>query len=77
MHMMPPKPELQIIKLSDEFGQYQILITCDCGHTRRCYPRTLAAIAGWDANLNDVIKRLRCSKCGERKCEAKITRSVK
>jgi hypothetical protein len=75
--MMPPKPPLKIEKLSDEFGQYQILLTCDCGHTRRCYPRTFAAIAGWDANLKDVIKRLRCSKCGERKCEAKATRSVK
>jgi hypothetical protein len=63
--------DLHIEKLSDEFGQYELLLTCKCGHTRRVYPRTLAGIAGWDARLIDVVKRLRCSKCGRRGCEAK------
>jgi hypothetical protein len=62
---------LHIEKLSDEFGQFQILLTCKCGHTRRVYPQTLAAIAGWDARLVDVVKRMRCTKCSSRKCEAK------
>jgi hypothetical protein len=61
-----------IDKLSDEFGQYEILLTCKCGHTRRVFPRTLAAIAGWDARFVDVVKRLRCSKSGKRECEAKV-----
>jgi hypothetical protein len=54
--------DLKVDKLADEFGQYLILIECRCGHTRRCHPSTLAAIAGWDARLVDIVKRLRCSK---------------
>ena len=69
--------ELQIDKLSDEFGQYEILLTCKCGHTRRVYPRTLAGIAGWDARLVDVVKRLRCSKCGKRQCSASVRHETK
>lgn len=70
MYSLPMRP-LQIERLSDEFGQYEILLTCACGHTRRCHPKTLATIAGWDAKLADVVKRLRCSKCSERKCSAR------
>jgi hypothetical protein len=62
---------VKIVKLSDEFGQYLVLVECRCGHSRRCYPQTLAAIAGWDARLDDVVKRMRCSKCNERKCTAR------
>jgi hypothetical protein len=63
--------DLKINKLSDEFGQYLIFIECSCGHSRRCHPQTLAAIAGWDARLNDVVKRMRCSKCNQKKCTAR------
>jgi len=68
--------DLKIDKLSDEFEQYQILLTCACGHTRRCYPNTLASFAGWDAKLADVVKRLRCAKCGEKKCIARAMREI-
>jgi len=70
--------DLKIDKLSDEFGQYVILLTCACGHTRRCYPRTLAAFAvgGWDAKLTEVVKRMRCTKCREKKCTAKVMRET-
>jgi hypothetical protein len=68
--------DLKIDKLSDEFGQYTILLSCACGHTRRCYPNTLAAFAGWDAKLNDVVKQMRCTKCRERKCTAKAMRET-
>ena len=67
---------LKIDKLSDEFGQYQILLTCACGHTRRCYPKTLASFAGWDVKLADVVKRMRCTKCGKRTCTARATREI-
>jgi hypothetical protein len=67
---------LKIETVSDEFGQYAIFIECPCGHTLRCYPATIAAFAGWDANLSDVVRRLRCSKCGEKKCTAKGMREV-
>jgi hypothetical protein len=63
--------DLKIDKLSDEFGQYLVFIECACGHTRRCHPQTLARIAGWDALLADVVKRMRCSKCDGKKCTAR------
>jgi hypothetical protein len=69
--------DLQIIKLADAFGQYEILLTCACGHTRRCAPRALAALTSWDSKLADVVRRLRCSKCGERKCKARTYEMIK
>jgi hypothetical protein len=54
--------DLKITKLSDEFGQYLIYLRCECGHIRRCHPHTLAAFAGWDARLDDVVRRLRCQR---------------
>jgi hypothetical protein len=69
--------DLKIIKLSDEFGQYVLLLTCTaCNHTRRAYPASLAAFAGWEAKLDDVVKRMRCTKCRERKCVARAMREV-
>jgi hypothetical protein len=67
---------LIVDKLSDHFGQYVILLTCSCGHTRRCYPNTLAAFAGWDAKLSDVVKRMRCTKCKEKKCTVRAMREI-
>jgi hypothetical protein len=64
--------DIKIDKLSDEFGQYVILLRCECGHIRRCHPHTLAAFAGWDARLEDVARRMRCTKCHARKCTAKV-----
>jgi hypothetical protein len=60
--MMPPRPPLTVVKLSDHFGKYGLLLKCECecGHTRTAQPQTLAALAGWDAPLADVVKRLRC-----------------
>jgi hypothetical protein len=72
-----PVKDLKIDKLSDEFGQYEILLTCKaCGHTRRCYPHTIAAFATWEARLADVVKRMRCTKCRERQCTARAMRET-
>src|ERR1700728_2687097 len=68
---------LKIDKLSDHFGQYGIFLRCSCGHWRECYPNTLAAIAGWDARLADVAKRMRCSKCGRKDCVATVVEMQK
>ena len=68
---VPEMRDLAIDKLSDEFGQYVIYLRCTCGHIRRCQPQTLAAFASWDARLDDVVRRLRCSKCHEKKCTAR------
>jgi hypothetical protein len=34
-------------------------------------PHTLAGFAGWDAKLQDVVRRLRCSKCDKKRCTAR------
>jgi hypothetical protein len=36
-----------------------------------------AALAGWDALLTDVVRRLRCSQCGKRKCTATVRPEMK
>jgi hypothetical protein len=60
--------ELRIDKLSDEFGMYSLTITCACGRQRTVEPHTLGRLCGWDARLEDVAKRMRCSKCGKKQC---------
>jgi hypothetical protein len=69
--------DLEVEKLSDHFGQYTIYIRCECGHIRKAFPNTLAAIAGWEAKLADVVKRLRCSKCHQKKCTARTVADMK
>ncbi len=76
-HMIPPRPPLTVVRLSDHFGQYVVVIQCPCGHARQASPKTFAAVAGWDALLADVVKRLRCSKCGGRKCTATVRAEMK
>jgi hypothetical protein len=40
----------QIEKLSDEFGQYTLVLKCsECGHERKAEPHTLGRLCGWDA----------------------------
>jgi hypothetical protein len=75
--MMPPRPPLSVVKLSDHFGQYVLTLKCECGHTRIAQPQTLAALAGWDALLVDVLRRLRCSHCGRRQCSATVRPEIK
>jgi hypothetical protein len=68
---------LKVVKLADEGGQYLVILSCECGHTRRCYPHTLAVLAGgWDVNLADVVRRMRCSKCNQKKCTAHAMREI-
>ena len=75
--MMPPRPPLTVTRLSDHFGQYVLTLKCACGHTRTANPRTLASLAGWDAILEDAVKRLRCSQCGKRTCSASVRPETK
>jgi rRNA maturation protein Nop10 len=61
--------DFHIDKLSDEFGQYTLLLKCaECGHERSASPTTLGRLCGWDARLETVAKRMRCSKCGKKNC---------
>ena len=64
-------PPFHVEKLSDEFGKYTLILTCSaCHYERVTTPQTLGRLCGWDARLEDVAKRLRCSKCGKKKCTA-------
>jgi rRNA maturation protein Nop10 len=59
-------------RLSDEFGQYTLALTCAaCGYERQTTPKTLGRLCGWDARLDDVARRMRCSKCGKKACKAR------
>ena len=61
--------DFKVIRLSDEFGQYTLVLKCaECGHERKAEPLTLGRLCGWDARLEDVAKRMRCSKCGKKRC---------
>jgi hypothetical protein len=75
--MMPPRQALTVIRLSDHFGQYVLTLKCKCGHKRTAQPQTLAALAGWDTLLADVVNRLRCSRCGRRLCSVTVRPEIK
>lgn len=63
----PPPP---IEKLSDQFGDYRLHVTCrKCGHSRITDPHVLAKILGWSVSLATLSQRLRCSKCHAKHCE--------
>ena len=68
--------DLQVVRLSDHFGQYVVQLRCACGHARECYPKTLAGFAGWDAKLADIVRRFRCSRCGKRSCTVRAIERV-
>jgi hypothetical protein len=70
-------PALNVVKLSDHGGQYVLMLKRECGDTRTVKPRTLAALAGWDALLANVVKRLRCSHCGRRRCSTTMRPETK
>jgi hypothetical protein len=61
--------DFHIDKLSDEFGQYTLILKCaECGHERTTQPTTLGRLCGWNARLSEVAKRMRCSKCNKKNC---------
>jgi len=61
-----------ITKLNDEFGHYTLILKCEsCLRERHTTPHLLANICGWDAKLEDVVKRMRCSTCGAKRCSAR------
>jgi hypothetical protein len=75
---MPPRPPRTVVKLADHFGQYVLTLTCAaCDHVRIAQPQTLARVTGWDALLADVVKRMRCSKCGKRQCSVSVQPETK
>jgi len=62
----------RVDKLSDEFGQYTLILRCAaCGYERLAQPHTLGRLCGWDARLEEIARRMRCSKCGEKQCRVR------
>jgi hypothetical protein len=75
--MMPPRKPPTIKRLSDGFGQWILILVCACGHRRIARAEALARAAGWDAELEHVIRRMRCSRCGKRRCSFSIRAETK
>jgi hypothetical protein len=73
----PRMRDLEIKLLRDEFGQYELYLKCEsCLHERRTTPHMLAKLCGWDARLEDVVRRMRCSICGKKNCTARAVTLV-
>jgi hypothetical protein len=69
--------DLEIKLLRDEFGQYELILKCEsCLRERRTTPHMVANICGWDSLLEDVVRRMRCSVCGKKKCTARAVPRV-
>ena len=69
---------MKIEKLGDQFAQYELELKFEgCGHVRRTTPHLLARICGWDAPLEVVARRMRCSSCGRRRCEGRAVAVLK
>ena len=65
-------------KLSDEFGQYTLILKCSaCGYERVTSPKILGRLCGRDTRLDEVAKRMRCSKCGKKQCTARAVPAQK
>jgi hypothetical protein len=61
--------EFKVEKLSDEFGQYTLILKCEsCLRERRTTPHMVANMCGWGARLEEVARRMRCATCGAKKC---------
>jgi hypothetical protein len=73
-----PRSPKHVVRLSDEFGQYAILLCCQrCRHSRTVYPNALARIFDWETELAAIARRMRCSKCSAKQCELTVSFPVK
>lgn len=68
----------KVVRLSDEFGQYSIQLSClRCRHSRTVYPNALARIFHWETELATIARRMRCSRCNAKQCEISVSFPVK
>jgi len=64
-----------IKKLDDGLGFFLVRITCRrCKATREVTPDSLARIAGWSATLEELAKRMRCSRCARKDAQVVAVR---
>jgi len=62
-----------IKKLDDDFAMFIVNIDCKCGHSRCVKPDVLAKFVGWKCTLDELSKKLRCSKCQAKEPEVFAT----
>jgi hypothetical protein len=58
--VMPPRPPLTVVQLSDHFGQYVLTLKCKCGHTRTTQSDEMRAY--WKERFDETIERNRASQ---------------
>ncbi len=68
-----PFPLSKVQRLGDYEGMFVLSVSCTtCKHERPIAADVLARLAGRDARVADVVRRLRCSKCGERQVDVQV-----
>jgi hypothetical protein len=68
--MLPPRT---VTRLNDRFGDYVINVQCrKCKHSREIDPHALAKLVGWEAELEKLADRFRCSKCHAKSVDLQI-----
>jgi hypothetical protein len=66
-------PSSTVTRLNDRFGDYVIFVQCrKCKHSREIDPHALARLVGWEAELDKLSTRLRCSKCQAKSADLQI-----
>ncbi|MET0281695.1 MAG: hypothetical protein ABW278_11340 [Steroidobacteraceae bacterium] len=65
---------LSTVRLLCDFdGQFLLSVQClQCRHERPLQAWHLARIAGRDAPVLEVVRRLRCSQCGARRVDVQV-----
>jgi len=60
--MIPPRPPLTVVKLSDHFGQYVLTLKCECGYSRTTLP-VLDDLERANCPLTGTIGHWACGWC--------------
>jgi hypothetical protein len=66
-------PLSKVNRLSDYEGKFLLSVQClACKHERALPAKSLANRLGRSAAVNDVVRRLRCSRCGSRRVDVGV-----
>jgi hypothetical protein len=67
-------PLSKVQQLSDYEGRFLLSVQCvACKHERAIRATSLAHRMGKAARVTDVVRRMRCSKCGGRRVEVAVS----
>ena len=75
--MMPPRQVKNVIRLADHGANTSCCSNTHVAPRAAPAPYLLAQVFGWQALLSEVIKKLGCSICNERKCTVSIFPATK